>query len=86
MARRRRGLPVNGVVLLDSGDQMLWCNQMASEHLSLRSAADKGLRVTNLVRAPGLAAQRTTAKMETRQGPRMRGACAMVADDDGTGE
>ncbi len=44
----------NGVVLLDHGDNLLWCNHAAREQLGL-AQADYGLRVTNLVRAPGLA-------------------------------
>ncbi len=44
----------SGVALLGPGDELLWCNHAAREHLGLREA-DYKLRVTNLVRAPRLA-------------------------------
>lgn len=46
----------NGIVMLDSGDQLLWCNDTAGLHLGLDAHRDSGLRVTNIVRVPGLAA------------------------------
>ena len=45
----------DGVAMLDAADQLLWCNGMAAEHLGIKADADRGLRVSNLVRAPGLA-------------------------------
>ena len=44
----------SGVALLGPGDELLWCNRAAREHLGLKEA-DYKLRVTNLVRAPRLA-------------------------------
>lgn len=44
----------SGVALLGPGDQLLWCNRAARDHLAL-TEADYKLRVTNLVRAPRLA-------------------------------
>ncbi len=44
----------SGVALLGTGDQLLWCNRAARDHLAL-TEADYKLRVTNLVRAPRLA-------------------------------
>jgi two-component system phosphate regulon sensor histidine kinase PhoR len=42
----------NGVLLLDQGDQIEWCNTTAAEHFGLDSERDRRQRVTNLVRAP----------------------------------
>lgn len=46
----------DGIVMLDSGDQLLWCNDAAVKHLGLQAGRDDGLRITNIVRVPGLAA------------------------------
>lgn len=53
--RAAQALP-DGIVLLDSGDQLLWCNDTASAHLGLKAGTDYGMRITNIVRVPGLAA------------------------------
>ena len=45
----------DGVAMLDAADQLLWCNVKAAEHLGINAGTDRGLRVTNLVRVPGLA-------------------------------
>ena len=45
-----------GIAMLDSGDQLLWCNDTAAQHLGLQPGRDYGLRVTNIVRVPRLAA------------------------------
>ena len=42
----------NGVMLLDSGDQIEWCNSLAADHFGLNPQRDRRQRVTNLVRAP----------------------------------
>ena len=54
----------DGVAMLDGGDQLLWCNDTAAEHLGLRSDRDYGLRLTNLVRVPRLAAFLGSAQAE----------------------
>ncbi len=46
----------DGIAMLDSGDQLLWCNDTAAQHLGLQPGRDYGLRVTNIVRVPRLAA------------------------------
>jgi two-component system, OmpR family, phosphate regulon sensor histidine kinase PhoR len=46
----------NGIVMLDSGDQLLWCNDAAAAHLGVQPDRDTGLRITNIVRVPRLAA------------------------------
>lgn len=44
-----------GIVFLDSGQQIRWCNHAASEHLGIRLTSDKGAIISQLVRAPGFA-------------------------------
>ena len=46
----------NGVMLLDAGDQIEWCNSLAAEHFGLDPQRDRRQRVTNLVRAPAFVA------------------------------
>ncbi len=42
----------NGVMMLDAGAQIEWCNSVAADHLGLDPQRDKRQYVTNLVRAP----------------------------------
>lgn len=65
----------NGVVMLDIGDQLLWCNDTAGAHLGLDASRDYGLRVTNIVRVPGLAAflQRAVDDAELEYRPPQEG-------------
>jgi two-component system phosphate regulon sensor histidine kinase PhoR len=42
----------NGVLLLDSEEQISWCNATAAQHFGLDPVRDLRQRVTNLVRAP----------------------------------
>lgn len=46
----------NGVLMLDAGEQIEWCNQMAADHLGLDAHRDLRQRITNLVRAPAFVA------------------------------
>ncbi|MEQ1772925.1 MAG: phosphate regulon sensor histidine kinase PhoR [Burkholderiales bacterium] len=46
----------DGIAMLDSGDQLLWCNDTAAAHLGLHLRTDYGLRITNIVRVARLAA------------------------------
>ncbi len=46
----------DGVAILDSGDQLLWCNDTAAAQLGLQLHSDYGLRITNIVRVARLAA------------------------------
>ncbi len=45
----------DGVVTLDSGFHILWCNRIARQHLRLRMPADEGHNLLNLVRDPEFA-------------------------------
>ncbi|MEP6740494.1 MAG: phosphate regulon sensor histidine kinase PhoR [Caldimonas sp.] len=42
----------NGVLLLDAGDQIEWCNSRAADHFGLDPQRDRRQRVTNLIRTP----------------------------------
>ncbi len=42
----------NGVLLLDAGDQIEWCNARSADHFGLDPERDRLQRVTNLIRAP----------------------------------
>jgi two-component system, OmpR family, phosphate regulon sensor histidine kinase PhoR len=46
----------NGVLLLDAGQQIDWCNSVAAYHFGLDPKRDLRQRVTNLVRAPAFVA------------------------------
>src|SRR5450631_1345345 len=46
----------NGVLLLDEGDQIEWCNARAAEHFGLDPQRDRRQRVTNLIRSPDFVA------------------------------
>jgi len=46
----------NGVLLLDAGDQIEWCNSRAADHFGLDPQRDRRQRVTNLVRSPAFVA------------------------------
>jgi two-component system, OmpR family, phosphate regulon sensor histidine kinase PhoR len=46
----------NGVLMLDAGDQIEWCNSVAADHFGLDPQRDRRQRVTNLVRAPAFVA------------------------------
>ena len=42
----------NGVLLLDGGDHIEWCNSRAADHFGLDPERDRRQRVTNLIRLP----------------------------------
>lgn len=46
----------NGVMLLDTGDHIEWCNSLAADHFGLDPQRDRRQPVTNLVRAPAFVA------------------------------
>lgn len=54
LARFRQAMTLlpDGVVIMDDVMFLEWCNPIAEHHLGLDLAKDKGMRVTNLVRAP----------------------------------
>ena len=46
----------NGVLLLDAGDQIVWCSAVAADHLGLDTRRDLQQPITNLVRMPAFVA------------------------------
>ena len=54
----------NGVMLLDAGDQIEWCNSLAADHFGLDPQRDRRQRVTNLVRAPAFVAYLQTGNFD----------------------
>lgn len=54
LARFRQAMSLlpDGVVIMDDVLFLEWCNPTAETHLGLSMTQDKGMRVTNLVRAP----------------------------------
>ena len=46
----------NGVMILDAGDHIEWCNSVCADHFGLDPQRDVAQRVTNLVRAPAFVA------------------------------
>jgi two-component system phosphate regulon sensor histidine kinase PhoR len=46
----------NGVLMLDSQEQIVWCNRVAADHFALDPRRDLRQRITNLVRAPAFVA------------------------------
>ena len=64
----------NGVMLLDAGDQIEWCNSVAADHFGLDPQRDRRQRVTNLVRAPAFVSYLQTGRFdEAIQMPDPRG-------------
>jgi two-component system phosphate regulon sensor histidine kinase PhoR len=51
LQRSTAALP-NGVVILNAQREIMWFNRMAAQLLELRSVADLGLRIDNLLREP----------------------------------
>lgn len=64
----------NGVMLLDAGDQIEWCNTLAADHFGLDPLRDRRQRVTNLLRAPAFVGYLQSGKFdEPVQIPEPRG-------------
>jgi two-component system phosphate regulon sensor histidine kinase PhoR len=54
----------NGVLLLDAGEQIEWCNSVAALHFALNPGRDRLQRVTNLVRSPAFKAYLTEGRFD----------------------
>ena len=54
----------NGVLLLDSQDQIEWCNRVGAEHFGLDAQRDRQQRITNLVRYPVFVANLQTGRTD----------------------
>lgn len=44
----------DGVAIMDNVQFLEWCNPMAEKHLGLNLERDREMRITNLVRNPGV--------------------------------
>lgn len=53
-----------GIVLIDAGMQIEWCNPVAERHLGVNLRGDQGLRLTNLVRDPAFVAYLTSGNFD----------------------
>jgi two-component system, OmpR family, phosphate regulon sensor histidine kinase PhoR len=51
LRRAAQALP-EGVVMLNSQNQILWCNDQAEDHFELQREGDAGQSISNLLRAP----------------------------------
>ena len=70
--RAAQALP-DGVVILNSDNQISWFNTRAGIHLELQAATDTGQQITNLVRAPDFLAYLAAENWNEPVQVRMRG-------------
>jgi two-component system phosphate regulon sensor histidine kinase PhoR len=78
----------NGVLMLDSHDQIVWCNRVAADHFSLDPVRDLRQRITNLVRSPSFVALMQAGETKealTLTGLRSRGSVSVLLRDYGEG-
>jgi len=54
----------NGVMLLDAGDRIEWCNSTAADHLGVDPVRDVGQPLTNLIRVPAFVAHLQARKSD----------------------
>jgi two-component system, OmpR family, phosphate regulon sensor histidine kinase PhoR len=79
----------NGVMLLDAGEQITWCNATAAQHFGLNPERDLRQRVTNLVRAPAFVAYLHQARFDDSVvfvAPDMRSTLSVLARPYGDGQ
>ncbi|HSC01025.1 MAG TPA: phosphate regulon sensor histidine kinase PhoR [Burkholderiaceae bacterium] len=79
----------NGVMLLDAGDRIEWCNSTAADHLGVDPVRDVGQPLTNLVRVPAFVAHlqaRRSDEALTFAIPGLRGALAIWVRPYGDGQ
>ncbi|HTP74241.1 MAG TPA: phosphate regulon sensor histidine kinase PhoR [Burkholderiaceae bacterium] len=79
----------NGVMLLDAGDRIEWCNSTAADHLGVDPQRDIGQPLTNLVRVPTFVAHLQARKSDeplTFSIPARRGALAVWVRPYGDGQ
>jgi two-component system, OmpR family, phosphate regulon sensor histidine kinase PhoR len=78
----------NGVMLLDSNDQIAWCNSVVADHFGLNPQRDRLQPITNLVRDPGFVAylqQSVFADAVSFPGPGSRGTVSVLIRPYGDG-
>jgi two-component system phosphate regulon sensor histidine kinase PhoR len=79
----------NGVMLLDAGDRIEWCNSTAADHLGVDPTRDVGQPLTNLIRVPAFVAHLQARKSDealTFAIPARRGALAVWVRPYGEGQ
>jgi len=79
----------NGVMLLDAGDRIEWCNSTAADHLGIDPTRDVGQPLTNLVRVPAFVAHLQARKADEPLSfaiPARRGALAAWVRPYGEGQ
>jgi two-component system phosphate regulon sensor histidine kinase PhoR len=79
----------NGVMLLDGGDRIEWCNSTAADHLGIDPVRDVGQPLTNLIRVPAFIAHLQARKSDeplTFTIPARRGALAVWVRPYGDGQ
>ena len=78
----------NGVLLIDRGDQIEWCNGVAAEHFGLDRERDHRQRITNLVRTPAFVGHLQRGQFEEAlvfPGPNGRGTLMVLVRPYGDG-
>ncbi len=78
----------NGVLLIDKGDQIEWCNGVAAEHFGLDRERDRRQRITNLVRTPAFVSHLQRGQYEDAvvfPGPNGRGTLQVLVRRYGDG-
>ncbi len=78
----------NGMLLLDEGDRINWCNSVAADHFGLDPTRDRRQRVTNLLRAPAFVAHLQAGEFGEHvliPQPRGRGTLSVVVRAYGEG-
>jgi two-component system, OmpR family, phosphate regulon sensor histidine kinase PhoR len=79
----------NGVMLLDAGDQIEWCNSLAADHFGLDPQRDRRQRVTNLVRSPAFVAYLQSGRFDEAiqiPDPRNRRTLSVLVREYGDGQ
>jgi two-component system phosphate regulon sensor histidine kinase PhoR len=78
----------NGVLLLDTHDQIEWCNRVAADHFGLDPLRDVRQPITNLVRAPAFVAYLQAGVFDqpvTYPNPRTQGTLSVLVKPYGPG-
>ena len=72
LRRAAQALP-EGVVMLNSQNQILWCNDQAEDHFELRREGDSGQSISNLLRTPDFLTYLAKGQWDTALLLRVRG-------------
>jgi two-component system phosphate regulon sensor histidine kinase PhoR len=78
----------NGVMILDEGDHIQWCNKAAAQHFGLDPVRDLQQRITHLLRVPAFVAHLQAGSLEqpvTFPNPRAPGTLSVLVRPYGGG-